>query len=176
MVIDTIPFSDFKSDVKAEYKIVKIKDKEVKVLQYLPVNQKLELITRVLQLTAGNEYNFVNPVQLDVYTTIEVVKAYSNIDLSAEGSDVPGLYDALEASDVINGVISAIPPAEYKFVIQGVEDTVAAYYQYQNSALGILENISKDYSNLNLEAEDIQKKIGDPDNLNLLKDVLTKLG
>ena len=47
---------------------------------------------------------------------------------------------------------------------------------YRNSAMGIMEAISADYSNLDLNATDIQKKLNDPDNMALLKDVLTKLG
>jgi hypothetical protein len=42
--------------------------------------------------------------------------------------------------------------------------------------MGILDSISADYNNLNLDATEIQKKIGDPENMALLKDVLTKLG
>ena len=38
-----------------------------------------------------------------------------------------------------------------------------------------LEAATTDYKNLDLEASDIQKKIADPDNLTLLKDVITKL-
>ena len=49
-------------------------------------------------------------------------------------------------------------------------------YQYHNSALGIMQAISTDYSNLNLEASEIQEKLADQNNLTLLKDVITKLG
>ena len=42
--------------------------------------------------------------------------------------------------------------------------------------MGILENISADYSNLNLDATEIQSKLADPNNMALLRDVLSKLG
>jgi hypothetical protein len=42
--------------------------------------------------------------------------------------------------------------------------------------MGILEMITSDYSELNLNAQNIQRALGDPDNLTLLKDVMTKLG
>ena len=51
-----------------------------------------------------------------------------------------------------------------------------AIYTYRNSVLGILESISQDYSALNLDATEIQQKLADPDNMALLKQVLTKLG
>ena len=45
-----------------------------------------------------------------------------------------------------------------------------------NSVYGIMENIANDYSEVGAQAEDIQKKIADPNNLTLLKDVMSKLG
>jgi hypothetical protein len=172
-----INFKELKSNKKQVSVIVKIGDKEIKVLQYLPVNEKLNLITRILQVTSNNDYNFVNPVQLDVYTNIEIVKAYSNIEFDAEDEASPAdLYDELEKADIIDAIVGAIPKSEYQFITEGVEETINAYYQYQNSALGILENISKDYSGLNLDAKNIQEKLGDPNNLSLLKNIMEKLG
>jgi hypothetical protein len=57
-----------------------------------------------------------------------------------------------------------------------VDNTIKAFYEYQNSIYGILENVTQDYANLDLDASRIQKTIADPDNLELLKSVLTKLG
>ena len=34
----------------------------------------------------------------------------------------------------------------------------------------------QDYSNLNLDATEIQKKLADPNNMELLKSIMTKLG
>jgi hypothetical protein len=42
--------------------------------------------------------------------------------------------------------------------------------------MGIMENIANDYSDLDFDATEIQKKIGDPNNMELLKAVLSKLG
>ena len=61
-------------------------------------------------------------------------------------------------------------------LIDGIEESIEAYYKYRNSVMGILENISADYSNLNLDATEIQNKLADPNNMALLKDVLAKLG
>ena len=172
---EKVTFDSLKANKVAEDKIIKINNKEIAVKQYLPVNDKLNLIGRVLSAISGNEYNFINPVQLDVYTTIEIIKAYTNIEFDTDALPAD-LYDELEQEEIANQVISAIPETEYNFVVDGAQDTVAAYYDYQNSILGILENVTQDYSNLNLEATDIQKKLADPDNLTLLKDVVKKLG
>ena len=42
--------------------------------------------------------------------------------------------------------------------------------------MGILNTISKDYSNLELDATKISEKLSDEKNLGLLKEVVTKLG
>lgn len=154
---------------------VKINGVDITVKQYLPINEKLKLISKVVSALSGNPYYFVNPIQLDVYGTIEIVKAYSNIEID-DDADPAELYDKLELNDISNRIITAIPATEYEFIKDGIESTVSAFYDYQTSVLGILENVSNDYSNLNLEATEIKDKIANPENLTLLKDVMTKLG
>ena len=39
-----------------------------------------------------------------------------------------------------------------------------------------MENIASDYKDLDFNAEEIQQKIGDPNNMAFLKEVLAKLG
>ena len=99
MIDDRIPFSNLKSTKGNIFKLVAINDKQIKVKQYLPVNEKLTLITNILQQTANNEYNFINPFQLDVYTSLAIVYNYSNIEFTEEDKANPDqLYDALEHS------------------------------------------------------------------------------
>ena len=51
-----------------------------------------------------------------------------------------------------------------------------AIYDQKNSAVGIVETIVNDYSAAEMDASAIQAKLSDPENLGLLKDILTKLG
>lgn len=55
-------------------------------------------------------------------------------------------------------------------------ETARHLYEYRNSVYGLLDAISTDYSTLELDAEKIKEKIADPNSLELLKNVLTKLG
>ena len=173
-----VTFNELKKEQTTPIKIIKINDKDIEVKQYLPVNDKLTLITSILQQLAQNDYSFANPVQMDVYTTLETVYAYApDIEFSdEEKADPASLYDELEKQGIPNRIIAAIPVAEYQFLLKSIEDTITAYYTYVNSAKGIMESITTDYSNLNLDAEDIKNKLADPDNVGFLKDVLTKMG
>ena len=59
---------------------------------------------------------------------------------------------------------------------EGLRSTVAAFYSYRNSALGILETMKTDYSNLDLDIEKLQEDLRDGKNIELLKEIMTKLG
>lgn len=155
---------------------ISIGDQQIEVKQYLPINDKLMLISNVIN-QAADENNFANPIKLDVFAALEIVFAYTNITFTdKQKEDLIKLYDVLESNNVFNTVISAIPEAEYKSIVEGIDACAHAIYTYRNSALGIMESISQDYSSLDFDASNIQKKLGDPNNLSLLKEVLTKLG
>ena len=162
--------------VNQDIKTIGFNEQIIEVKQYLPVNDKLELISNVIN-SAHDENNFSNPVKVSVFTTLEIMYAYTNINFTDKQKEDPTkLYDMLISSGLVCEVINAIPEAEYHEVICGIEDSINAIYTYRNSVLGILESAVADYSNLNLDASEIQKKLSDPNNLTLLKDVLTKLG
>ena len=168
-----------KLGLKKKAETVKVQltnDIEVEVLQYLPINDKLNLIAAVLNGSA-DENNFANPAKIAIVANLEIVKAYTNLSFTEKQlEDTAKLYDLLEENDIINKVIMNIPSMEYEFLLDGIDKTIKAYYDYKNSIFGILDTIGQDYSNLELDVEKLQKGMSDPNNLGLLKDVLTKLG
>ena len=171
-----VAFSKLKLVKKNDTVKVQYGEQEIEVLQYLPVNEKLALISRVINNTI-DENNFSNPVKVEVIGSLEIIYAYTNLSFTEKQKETPDkLYDLLEQNGVINLIISAIPANEYKFLIDGINDSIEAIYAYHNSIAGMLESLSKDYNNLDFNATDIQQKIADPNNLSLLKDILTKMG
>ena len=159
-----------------EVGILHINEQDIEVKQYLPINEKLELISSVIN-SAADENNFSNPVKENVFLTLEILYHYTNINFTDKQKEDPiKLYDLVVSSGLVNKVTNLIPEEELDEVINGVAQSVKAIYTYRNSALGILESISQDYSNLDLDATEIQQKLADPDNMALLKQVLTKLG
>ena len=156
--------------------ILHINEQDIEVKQYLPINEKLELISSVIN-SAADENNFSNPVKENVFLTLEILYHYTNINFTDKQKEDPvKLYDLVVSSGLVNKVTDLIPEEELDEVINGVAQSVKAIYTYRNSVLGILESISQDYSDLNLDATEIQQKLADPDNMALLKQILTKLG
>ena len=171
-----VAFSKLALKKQDNVKLVKIGNFDIEVKQYLPVNEKLDLVARVLN-GAHDENNFPNPIKIEVIGTLEIIMAYTNISFTEkQKEDVAKLYDLLDSNGVVNTIIAAIPEEEYNFVIDGIDDTIEAVYAYQNSMLGIIESVVEDYRGLNLDVADLSKKMADPENLALLKGIMTKLG
>ena len=159
-----------------EITMIEFNEQSIEVKQYLPIQNKLELISRVINKSA-DENNFSNPVKLDVFTTLEIMYAYTNINFTdKQKEDEIKLYDLFISSGLWEKVMKAIPQDEYETLSKAVTLCSDAVYTYRNSVLGILETIGTDYSNLNFDIEALKNNLGDPDNLNLVRDVLTKLG
>ena len=162
--------------VNQDVKNIEFNEQIIEVKQYLPINEKLELISSVIN-SAADENNFSNPVKENVFLTLEILYHYTNINFTDKQKEDPvKLYDLVVSSGLVNKVTDLIPEEELDEVINGVAQSVKAIYTYRNSVLGILESISKDYSNLDLDATEIQEKLADPENMAFLKQVLTKLG
>lgn len=159
-----------------EIQYIEFNEQTIEVKQYLPVEEKLELITNVLELSHDSN-NFSNPVKVQVYTALEMIDKYTNISFTEKQKENPTkLYDLLNGNGLLEKIIEVIPQIEYDEVIAGVYNTIDAVYTYQNSVLGILENISQDYSNVKFDVSEIQKQLAETENLGLIKDIVTKLG
>ena len=171
-----VPFTKLGLKKIEDTKTISICDQEVEVKQYLPIGDKINIITNVIENSADDN-NFANPVKVEVFANLEIMYAYTNISFTDKQKENPTkLYDLLEENGVIAEVIAAIPENEYALLLGWIDETIEAFYTYRNSVMGIMEQISEDYSNLSLDATEIQQKLADPQNLELLKNVMTKLG
>ena len=148
----------------------------IEIKQYLPIHNKLQLIGDVINMSA-DENNFSNPVKVDMFTHLMIVEYYTNINFTdKQKEDWAKLYDLIYGSGLMTQIVDSMNPTELCAIIDGVKRSIKSIYSYRNSVLGILDTVSSDYSNLNLDASEIQKKIGDPENVELLRTVLDKLG
>ena len=160
-----------------EVKNLNWNEQNIEVKQYLPISEMLDIVASIVNRAHDGESNFSNPIKVDIYTTLEILFNYTNINFTdKQKEDVLKLYDLVIGSGLYDEIIKLIPIEEHNRLITAINDTITAVYAYQNSALGVLDTISSDYSNLDLDATNIQAKIADPNNLEFLKSILTKLG
>jgi hypothetical protein len=148
----------------------------IEVKQSLPSNEKLEVCSKIINESVDDQ-NFYNPGRVAIFQAIETLLAYTNINVTDKQKEDPcKLFDLFHSSGLAAQIYAAIPENELGAIQSIVEATIHNIYEYKNSVLGILENISTDYSNLNLDAQKIQEQLSEGKGIELLKDVLTKLG
>lgn len=171
-----VTFNSLGLKLNQEVKIITIKEKEIEVKQYLPIQKKLELIANVIN-NSQDDNNFKNVAKVDMYMDLEFVNQYTNITFTEkQKEEFWKIYDILKNSGVIKQIKEAIPEDERYEVEHYVYDATERIYEYRNSAYGILDFLKSDYNELNFDAEEIRQKIGDGENVEFLKEVLTKLG
>ena len=171
-----IPFTKLALTKNTEVASFDWNGQTVEVKQYLPIQEKLELIASVLN-QCQDENNFINEAKIALFMDLEMVYRYTNINFTEKQKEDPAkLYDLLAGSGFFDDVFTVIPQREYKSIVMWLSKTAEHIYDYRNSIYGILDALNTDYSNLELDAESLKEKIADPNSLTLLKDVLTKLG
>lgn len=158
-----------------ETKSIDWNGQSVEVRQCLTAEEKLTLITRIIN-NSMDENPYYNSARVSIYTRIEMILAYTNINVTEkQREDVFKLYD-LFSSELGNSIIANIPVEESNFINAAVKDVIEGIYKYKNSAMGIMEIFAKDYTELGLDIQDLQKQLGDNENMELLRNVLSKLG
>ena len=158
-------------------KEISIDDQKVLVEQYLPLEEKVNLITSVIEQSGNGEEGFFNIVKLEAYYIIEMIRAYTNISFTEKQlEDTTKLYDAIRLNDVWAAVADVIPGAEREYIWNNVLTLAREITTYNNSVLGVLKAISNDRDNLNFDIEEIMKNLNDPQALSLLKGMVDMTG
>ena len=171
-----IPFTKLKCKINTNEIPVQIGEETIAVKQYLPIQEKLELISKVIMQAHEQDENYSNPVKAGVYRDLEVIFAYTNISFTdKQKEDLPKLYDMLYSSGIISEILKNIPENEYTEIVLGVKDSIEAIYKYQNSALGILDNIKSNYNQTEFDVEALQKALADLGNSPVVKEILPLL-
>ncbi len=162
--------------VNQEVKSFLYNENEVEVKQYLPMEEKVNFIEFVLN-NAAVDMKFYNPARVEAYFAVGVVLFYTNVNCTdKQKENIAKLYDSFVSTGFYKEIITRIDEDELNSLLDMVEETIHSVYSYNNSVLGLLDTIASDYSNLNLDATEIQKKLADPQNMELLRAVLSKLG
>ena len=111
------------------------------------------------------------------FTLLQVIEKYTNITFTDKQKEDPAkLYDLITSSGLWNIILNNLNIDDYNSLLTYCDKAIKAYYEYHNSIFGILDTIGKDYDNASMEAQNIYKYLNDPENMSVLKDVLTKLG
>ena len=146
------------------------------VKHYLPFEEKLELVSRIIN-NSIDDNGFYNPMRVKMNMVLEVTYAYTNLSFTEKmREDSFKLYDILVSTGIFTDIINAIREKDWSEIQENVWTTIKNIYDYKNSVMGILESVKEDYSAVNLDMGELRDKMANPEDLVLLKDILTKLG
>lgn len=166
-----VPFEALKlemGDIKTT--TVKINETtELEVRNYLPIAEKGDLVTFVINGALDNMTGCFSPLRLEVYFGIAIVKWYAGVTFeNQEVMDIGSIYDTLEANNVILSVMGAIPEEELEFVESLVKDTAEDIARYNTSFAGMLSAMSGNADSLDAQLTELLEKIKNKEGMELL--------
>lgn len=148
----------------------------IEVKQYIPIQEKLDLIQRVIELAGEGDEGFYNIVKLELYYKIETLKKYTNISFTEKQlEDVCKLYDLITVNNFWDKFLENIPKEEIEYLWNNVCNIAKEVTTYNSSIAGILSAIGQDYALSSLSLQDLAKTIQDPNQLGMIKDIIPLL-
>jgi hypothetical protein len=164
-----ITFNKLNLKKKEEIKTIKFNEQEIEIKQYLPIQEKLNVIYNAISKTEDKN-RFFSPIKLECFCTLEIIYAYTNIKFTDKQlEDEAKLFDLMEENGLINEIFSAIPEEETIFIMDSCEKAAEAIYKYANSAYGLMEHISNQQNKLSFDFDKILGDIQDPEVKKLLE-------
>lgn len=161
---------------KIDSKVIFINNQSIEVIQYLPIQDKLALIERVLNACIDST-GYFNSVKLNVYFSLELIKAYTNINITEKMMETaPKTYDILVMNHILENVIHAIPEEEYNCIYDATYECGKNAVQFLTSLMGMFKTIAQDYQDTNINMNELMQVLDQPDKVGFVKDVLDKLG
>lgn len=166
-----IAFSKLGIKLNTDVKILPWNEQDIEVRQYLPMEEKADLVARVIN-NSLDDNGYYNPLKIKVFLTLETMYLYTNLTFTSKmKEDGLKLYDLLIGSGLFTQIVELIPKEEWNDLQNTVWHTISNVYEFKNSAMGILEAISEDYSALNLDANALTETLLNPESLATLKEL-----
>lgn len=141
-----ITYSSLKLKKNADIETFDYLDKKIEVLQYLPFQNKLDLIEIALQKSEFE--GFYNPILIDMYFHLNLVYLYTNLtftDKQREKEDE--IYDSLVSTNLLNKIIEKIPESEYQILMDYMTDYLKDKIAFERTTFGsvlkLLEELPK---------------------------------
>ena len=155
---------------------IDINGEKVIIKQYLSVDEKVALVERVLNASI-DETNYFSNAKLKVYSKIEILQAYTNINFTDKQlEEITKLYDLLEINNIFDTVINNIPVKEYENIINMINDDADRLSKHLNSFVGMVKTIQQDYDATQLNVDKLMQTLGDKESVGLVKDILENIG
>lgn len=145
----------------------------LQIIQYLPLQKKLELITQIIDQSGDGEDGFYNIVKLNAFYVIEMLKTYTTISFTEKQLEDPAkLYDLIQLNHIWDTVKEWIPKEERDYIWENTCVLAREVTNYNHSVLGVLKMAKKDYNNTDYDITNMVNQLKSPEALQVVKDIL----
>lgn len=161
-------YASMKLKVNTQPKKITFQDHEIEVLQYLPIEDKYDLIMITLQKCY--EEGIYNPIKRDMYFHLYLVYMYSDISFTEkQKEDVSKLYDTLESNGLLDLIIATIPETEYNLLFNYLQEMIDEKSYYNTSTSALIASLINDLPRKAQEAVEALNQF-DPDKFKMVQD------
>lgn len=116
---------------------------EIEILDYLPIEDKYDLIMITLQKALEDGY--YNPIKIDEFFHLHLIYMYTNINFTdKQKEDEHKLYDSLKSNGLIDAFIEQFSEDEYNELYYWMTDVKQEITDYNKSINSLIKNIIAD--------------------------------
>jgi hypothetical protein len=149
----------------------------IEVKQYLPIQEKTNLIVKILNEAIDEKVRYYLPWRLEVFFTVNLFFTYTNISITDKQIEDAGkVYDMLISSGIYNEFINNMDTKEYSFINHQIHNVIDKMDAYTNSVYGILDNMNEEYGDISEGAKQLLNDLSESKDIELVSDIMTKLG
>lgn len=129
---------------------------EIEVLNYLPIEDKYDLVMITLQ--KAEQDGVYNPLLLDLYFHLHLVYMYTNLSFTdKQKENEPKIYDTLTSNGFFDKFFEVLDEVEYVELMSYIEELQNMTLHYRNTAGAVLQSIIQDLPTNAQAAADIVK-------------------
>lgn len=130
-------FSELELKINDKVRTLKFKNKDIKVKQYLPIQDKLNLVQIALQQSLDE--GVYNDGLLTAYFHTYVVMFYTDLEFTEEEKqDVLTLFNLMDSENLIGSVIELIPQSEFGDLLEMLNNQQKNNMIFKQSAAYII--------------------------------------
>lgn len=116
---------------------------EIEVLQYLPIEDKYDLIMITCQ--KAEENGVYNPLMIDVYFHLHLVYMYTNLSFTEKQKENElKIYDNLRSNGFFEEFLRAMNEDEYNELYNYIHEVTEMTLNYKNTAGAVLQSVIQD--------------------------------
>ena len=138
-----VSYANLRLKVDNSIKTFDFNGNQIEVLQYLPIEDKYDLIMITLQ--KAKENGIYNDLKLDMYFALHIVYMYTNLSFTDKQKENESkIYDTLKSNGFFDKLLPIIPESEYDDLISSMKQIMQDELEYNTTAAAVIKNLISD--------------------------------